>query len=257
MRDFNITGKLDGKPRGGTVTVDTKQQYPIGTIYETHGCRFRYCQAYEAVPGSHRGITNMSLGGGDTGGGVFALEGAIGFKGYKGNNFVEMDNVANGDPDTIFPVDWFYGGQVNFYIPSAAYTDLLSMRISGSELATTAGVKLWLDEPLPIDIAATVFSEAHPSPYLNVGATQSDQFSVVAVNYIILSAGDYFWGQTRGPCYVMQNTGTNNDSRMKVWSTPSGNGSMIEQGGVNDIRQHVGYALVPNVTDGMVMLMLE
>ncbi|GAH69638.1 unnamed protein product, partial [marine sediment metagenome] len=66
--------------------------------------------------------------------------------------------------------------------------------------------------------------------------------------------GDYFWGQTRGPCYVQRNVGIDTHARMKVFTTP---GNIMEDADTNDIRQTIGYALTPNVSDGMVMLMLE
>ncbi|GAH95940.1 unnamed protein product, partial [marine sediment metagenome] len=144
-----------------------------------------------------------SLHGGDPAGyGVYGVMGNIGTKAYKGDNFVIMANVAPTNPQTIFPVDWFYGGTMNFYIPHVDYTDLLSMMVSGSELALAATVKIWLDEPLPCDIAATVFSECHPSPYLNIGYNPTALLSAVVVNHVELVTGEYFWGQTRGPCYV-------------------------------------------------------
>jgi hypothetical protein len=253
MRDFNSTGILIGKPYQKISEVSTVQHYPIGTIWEDHGRRFRYCRAVEAVTGTHHGLQNISLHGGDTGGGVYGLMGTIAFASYKGDGSVFVDNVSTGDANTIFPVDWFYNGTINFYVPHADFTDLLSMRISGSDLATTTGVRIYLDEPLPCDIAATVFFEAHPSPYLNVGTGHAQAaYSFVCVNHIELSANDYFWGQTRGPCYVQRNVGVDTSARMKVFIA-----GIMEDAASNDIRQTIGYALTPAVSDGMVMLMLE
>ena len=254
MRDFNTNGLLVGKPSQRTSEVSTIQKYPIGTVYENHGKRFRYCRACAASTITHTGLPNMSLHGGDTGGGVYGVMGTIGYKGNKGDMFVIMANVANGNPQTIFPLDWFYNGTINFYIPHADYTDLLSMRISGSDVATAAAVKLYLDEPLPCDIAVTVFAEAHPSPYLNIGANDSvgADYAAVVVNHVELAIGDYFWGQTRGPCYVCRNVGVDTSARRKVFIS-----GLIEDEASNDIRQQVGYAIMPRLSDGMVMLMLE
>ena len=253
MRDFNMNGILLGKPHQNIWEVSAVQNYAIGTIYEPHGRRFRYCRAVEALTATHQGMQNMSLHGGDTGGSAYGVMGTIGTKAYKGDNSVIMANVGDGSLGTLFPVDWFHDGTINFYIPHADYTDLLSMRISGSDLATATAVKLYLDEPLPCDIAATVFSEAHASPYLNVGTghAQAD-YSYVCVNHVELSVNDYFWGQTRGPCYVMRNGGVDTSARMKVFIS-----GIMEDADTDDIRQTIGYALTPKLSDGMVMLMLE
>lgn len=253
MRDFNTDGVLIGKPYQKIWEVDTVQNHPIGTVYNNHGRRFRYCKAVEALAATHHGMQNISLHGGSVGGGVYALMGTIGYKGLKGDMFVIMDNVANGDPNTLFALDWFYNGTINFYVPHADYTDLLSMRISGSEVFTATCGKIYLEEPLPCDIAATVFAEAHPSPYLNVGTghAQAD-YPYVCVNHVEVSANDYFWGQTTGLCYVMRNVGVDTSARMKVFID-----GIMEDADTNDIRQTIGYAVTPTVSDGMVMLMLE
>jgi len=254
MRDFNVDGVLVGKPFQKIWEKSAVQKYPVGTVYENHGKKFRYSQACADVTITHVGLPNMSRHGGDSGGGAYGVMGAIGTKAYAGDVSVIMANVANGNPQTIFPLDWFYNGTINFYVPHADYTDLLSIRISGSEVATATAVKLYLDEPLPCDIAATVFTEAHPSPYLNVGANPSGgaDYPFVVVNHVELVSGDYFWGQTKGSCYVTRNVGVDTSARMKVFIS-----GLIESATTSDIRQVAGYALTPRLSDGMIMLMLE
>lgn len=254
MRDFNLDGMVVGRLYQEIQKRSAVQAYPIGTIHERHGKRFRYCRACANVTITHVGLPNMSLHGGDTGGGVYGCMGTVGNKGYEGETHFLMANVANANPQTLFTKDWFYNGTLNLYVPHADYTDVLTLRISGSDVAIAASVKLYLDEPLPCDVAATVFGECHPSPYLNVGANNSGgaNYPFVVVNQVELTTGDYFWGQTRGPCYVQRNVGVDTSARRKVFIS-----GLIEDEASNDIRQQVGYALTPKVSDGMVMLMLE
>lgn len=254
MRDFNIDGILVGRPTQEVYEQSLTQHYPIGTIHERYGRRFRYCQAYEDITHAHVGCPTVNLHGGHAGGGVFAVMGLVGTAAKTGDRSFIMANVANGNPQTIFPEDWFYNGVAIFYIPSAAYNEELQIRISGSDVATATAIRMYLDEPLPCDIAATVWVECHPSPYLNIGQNTrvGALYSVNVVTQCIVTTAYYFWGQTNGPCYVQRDVGTCTSARRKVFIS-----GILTDEASNDVRQQAGYTIMQNESDGMIQLMLE
>lgn len=263
MRDFNSNGMLVGRPKQEVFFSSTTQLYPIGMIHERHGKRWRYCQALEEILGSGagRGCPNMSIVPGDTGGSTYGIEKNFYASVPLGADTVEIEN--NGS--TCWPVDYFVGGQMNVFSTGDA-PGIFTCRVSGNELFTATSGIVYLDERIPVDcsVEGTGWGTGgygvnlHPSPYKNVGASGSGS---VYRSYVVvptcndIAAGSFFWGQTRGPCWVTPNA--YGDGRIKVFHT---NGTIVDRTD-GSLAQIAGIAIPADYDggygDGNIILQLE
>lgn len=256
MRDFNLDGKVVGRLRpvaeGGHGIYEqyATQRFPIGTLYEKHGRKWRFCKAYEAITLPHRGSPNMAIIPGDTGGSAFGVEGNLYAEALAGAQIVYVATA------TAFPIDAFFGGLfVSFH---GTGSEIACLRVSGNDLGNGTYVKVYLDEPLPWTVTVAYGINLHPSPYANCGNSShvGTYASVVVVPMIAITSGYYFWGQTKGPAWVTPTVfGT---AREKYFYS---DGTLIDGAVGIDANQLAGYVLARTVTagygDGIIDLMLE
>lgn len=253
MRDFNTDGMVVGRPYQEIYEQSLIQKYPIGMIHQRHGRRWRYSYAAETFVFAHRGCPNLNIVPGDTGGDVHGIEKNLYATAKAGETSVLVQNAAAG---TLFPVDYFVGGLMVVF-STGLNPDIFCLRVSGNDLFSATYGKVYLDEPLPVDMTIVFGVNLHPSPYSRVGSSQSGAATktVVVVPSIKVTAGNWFWGQTKGPCWVTPSP--YGGGRNKVWNT---DGTIIDAT-TTDIRQLAGVAMARDATgtygDGVILLMLE
>jgi hypothetical protein len=252
MRDFNNDGILIGKPYQAVNEESEIQKYPIGLVYEAFGKRWRYCRAAATITPGKRGCPNLATSpwtGGDV---TYGIGSDINTAtGVLGGNYLDIiTNVAHART-----LDEFQDGIITLY--PAAGIAIHQYRVIGNDVGVdTTHFRLYIDPPLA---AAEVLTpcDISPSPYMNVGAPASvgTAFSVVVVPEILVTSGYFFWGQTRGPCWVTPNAGfTTASTRELEWHT---NGTVKAAAGV--ALQRAGYLLHGNASDDdcHIMLLLE
>jgi len=115
--------------------------------------------------------------------------------------------------------------------------------VSHPALATTGGtLTVKLDMPLTSDVtAATTTIELMESPFYCLKADNSggDYVTYLGCSASVAASGEYFWLQTRGPCWVTSdgNTCDSVGDRTLVWV---GNGSVVSS---NDITVESGIRI--------------
>ena len=254
MRDFNVDGVVVGRPYQEVHEQSATQESPIGSIHERHGRRWRYCKAGASTfLFAHRGHPNMNIIPGDTGGSTYGVEGNLYEAAIAG-----ADNVLV-TTTTAFTLDFFTGGL--FVVFSTGLNpDLFCLRVSGNDVGNGTYVKVYLDERLPVAVTVAFGVNLHPSPYGNIGTSQqaAGGAQVVCVPSIKATANYYFWGQTKGPCWVTPTTWSGNAGHLYVFN--GSDGCLIPDTGANPSLQLAGHVLARNVTDygdGIIQLMLE
>lgn len=257
MRDFNADGQVYGRPYQSILEQSSTQKYPIGTIYEAFGRRYRYCRAAEAITPARRGcpalIYDTWLASTATTKPQFGSDGAtITAKKDENSGIITFA----GDYDTVRTVDCMQDGLLSLF--DAAGIKIHEHRIIGNDASYTSDtlMKIYVD-PSFVEDATAVPCDGLPSPYNYVGDGESvgTATSVIVVNPIIVSSGYYFWGQTRGPCWVTPNAGWQTAATRECeWHT---NGTIKAAAGV--ALQRAGYLLAENTDsdDAHIMLMLE
>jgi hypothetical protein len=253
MRDWNSDGIIVGRPLQNVNEQSETQKYPIGMIYEAFGKRWRYCRAYEAITPGKRGCPNMAPSSWTAG--VMSMgSDSTTVTGTKGDSKVLI--FTGGDYDLPHAVDYFQGGILTVF--PAAGIAIHQYRIIGNDLSFTSDTYMWIyiDPPLAATEASTP-CDVMSSPYKNVGAPASvgTGRSVVVVPEILVTSGYFFWGQTRGPCWVTPNAEWKTAStREAEWHT---NGTIKAAAGV--ALQRAGYQLHDTASDedAYIMLMLE
>lgn len=244
MREFNADGVLAGRPTQTVLEQSATQKYPIGTIYEAFGRRYRYCRAAAAITPARRGCPTLIY---DTWKAStattqpqFGSDGST-VTGVSGEGFVVATFAA--DYDTLRPVDCLADGLLTLF--DSGGIKIHEHRIIGNDLSYTASgandsVKIYIDPPL-VEDATAVPADGLPSPYNYVadGESVGTLASVIVVNPIIVTSGYYFWGQTRGPAWVTPNAGWQTAAyREAEWHT---NGTIKAAAGV--ALQRAGYLL--------------
>jgi hypothetical protein len=257
MRDFNADGQVYGRPYQSVLEQSATQKYPIGTIYEAFGRRYRYCRAVAAITPARRGcpalIYDTWLASVTVTAPQFGSDGATA-TGKKDENEVVV--TFAGDYDVARAVDIMQDGLLTLF--DAAGLKIHEHRIIGNDASYTTDtlMKIYIDPPL-VEDATAVPCDGLPSPYMFVGDGESNgtACSIIVVNPIIVSSGYYFWGQTRGPCWVTPNAGWQTAATRECeWHT---NGTIKAAAGV--ALQRAGYLLAENTDsdDAHIMLMLE
>lgn len=260
MRDFNCDGVLVGRPSQTILQQSATQKYPIGTIYESFGRRYRYCRAAAAITPARRGcpalIYDTWKASTATTSPQFGSDGSTA-TGYEGDNYVIV--TFAGDYDTVRTADSLADGLLTLF--DSAGLKIHEHRIIGNDASYEVSsaddtIKIYVDPPLVEDLTA-VPVDGLPSPYNYVGDGESvgTMTSVIVVNPIIVSSGYYFWGQTRGPCWVTPNAGWQTAAtREAEWHT---NGTIKAAAGV--ALQRAGYLLAEctDSDDAHIYLMLE
>lgn len=260
MRDFNCDGIVVGRPYQSVLEQSAVQKYPAGMIFDAFGRRWRYCRAVAAITPARRGcpalIYDTWLASTATTRPQFGSDGSTA-TGLIGSNEVIVTFAA--DYDTLRPEDVMQDGLLTLF--DAAGLILDEHRIIGNDVSYTTTlandtVKIYIDPPLA-RTAVAVPCDGLPSPYMFCGDGESvgTATSVICVNPIIVTSGSWFWGQTRGPCWVTPNAGWQTaGTRECEWHT---NGTIKAAAGV--ALQRAGYLLAENTDsdDAHIMLMLE
>jgi len=251
MRDFNADGILVGKPYQAVNEQSLTQKYPIGMIFEAFGKRYRYCRAAAALTPGKRGCVNLATPPWEGANATYGLgSDDTTATGKDGDNFVDII----GGHDHVHTIDEFQDG--NIVIFPVAGIEIFQHRIIGNDYGATHHMRLYIDPPLHED-CALVPCDISPSRYMNVGAPASvgTQFSVIVIPEILVTGdGYYFWGQTKGECWVTPNAPiTAASTRLVGFHT---NGTIIAFTGA---IQFAGILIASNAAgdDANITLMLE
>jgi hypothetical protein len=254
MREFDKEGTVVGVPYQGIMEESSTAKYPIGTLYETFGKRFRYCKAYEAITHPHRGgyaaqaaswtAGTMSMGSDSTT--VTGIAGDTKVSIYTGTDY-----------DLAHAVDYFQGGMLCLFTA----TEIQQHRIIGNDASYTGTLandtfNAYI-EPGLLVARTSVACDIMSSPYAFVGDSGSvgTGASVVCVPQIAVTSTYYFWGQTKGPCFVTPDIEwTTASTRMAEFNA---DGTIGASTGV--ALQNAGFVIYDNAADAdsYVMLMLE
>lgn len=167
----------------------TVQKAPIGMRYvdPDDGRVFRYCKA--------------------TTGGVYPGYGAF-CKSTVGISEVIHANAAIGDTyiriaEASITADQFAGGLLVVGHGSSARTQNRRVVSNTASDATTTHVDFYLDRPLTVAVTTADYCEVMPNIYSQVACGASNEYhGVVCVPAAIAATGEYFWGQTWGPCWI-------------------------------------------------------
>jgi hypothetical protein len=251
MRDFNLDGVLRGRPSQAINKESAVQVYPIGTIYEAYGNRYRYCKAAAALTPGKRGCPTLVTPpwtGSDDGYGIGSDSATA--SGTAGENFLDIVSAAH-----LHTLDEFQDGVITLY--PAAGIEIFNYRIIGSDLgSSTTAFRLYIDPPLK-EAATLVPCDISPSVYSAVGAPASvgTYGTVVVVPEILVTSAYFFWGQTRGRCWVTPNAAINAASTRTVCFHTNGTIKAFAAGAL----QIAGNLLALNTSDddAVIQLMLE
>jgi hypothetical protein len=251
MREFDKEGTVVGVPYQSVMEESAVARYPIGTLYEKFGARWRYCKAYEAITIPHRGCAAMQPASWTAG--VMSMgSDSTTVTGIKDDTKVLI--FTGGDYDIAHAVDYFQGGMMVIFTA----TEIQQHRIIGNDASFTSNTYMYIYiEPGLLVARDGIACDVMSNPYAFVGSSASvgTGESVVCVPQITVQSGYYFWGQTKGPCFVTPST---------EWKTASTR--MAEFGVGGTIKAGTGVALqiagfqiydTTDDEDSYIMLMLE
>ena len=237
--------------------TDSAQRYPLGTKLEfADGRVFRYCKASSSGIGyTARLVAN---------GWRIAEDDVDGFTGYVYKAIVAGDETVE-IADTVSRAENYYEGGYFGYSPAGG--QYITHRICGSEAGDGTSVLLYLDDPLRSALAVSSREcKASPCMFGNCigGLTQQQWKSFVCVNQVAVTASYYFWGQTKGPCHLVnygdgatECGGTINYRAVYGMVT---DGSICDQASTPTGYQMVGY-VIPVTKSGygdiLIQLILE
>ena len=159
----------------------TVQNYVIGTRLVMDDRVFRYCKAgtdLVAMMAAHCGNLPTECN-------TAAVE-------YVAGTF-EVTILDT----TVRVADYYKGGYL--WIMGAATFQMY--RIKSSGVGAGVSVKLILWEALKTTVAVSTWITAWPNVYSNILGTTSGFMSNVVVALMAITSGNYFWGQTWGPCF--------------------------------------------------------
>lgn len=269
MRDQSYDGNIyGGRPTQSVHEQSEIQRYPLGTLYEAFGKKWRYCKAFNGnITPAHRGCPSANevpwsaawaaVGAGGEGFGA----GATTATGFKGEDWFILALGAKDDVARV--VDQLQGGLITLYRPAPRDNEIFQFRIIGNDApyqTTLANdtMKIYVDPPLLEDYVA-VPCDGNQSPYRGImpPVTMGTSRSILVVPEIIVTSHYYFWGQTRGPCFVTPSVGWSGANTRECRFHTNGTILGVAEGDVG--YQRAGYLLYDNVNtdDAHIMLMLE
>jgi len=245
MREYDTDGIIVGRPYQTVHEASTTQKYPIGTIFDAFGLRYRYCRCKTAIVTPHRGnpaliyapwvdsvvVTNLQWG-----------ADAATCSGVEGENFFTLTFAAACDVARV--KDIMQGGLMTVWDTLNVWQYRIIGNDASYEVASADDtMKVYVDPPLIQDFT-DIPTDGLPSAYNFAGASGSvsTMYSVCVVSPIIVDAESFFWGQTRGPCWVTPTAGwTTASNRMCEFHT---DGTI--QASAHAGLQHAGYMLAAN-----------
>lgn len=246
-----------GKVRTGVMDHSETQKFPIGTKYEQDTRTYRYCRAGSAHGGVLRGAINGHIIPGDTG--TPGFEGAAGFATSSGSKVVQI-----ADTTSAHTANYYSGGFILIF-----GTQFECHYILSSTASSGTSLRITLRDGLDADLAAAGTGVTlYPSIYSNVQSAtsvQSDYESFVVVPPCAVTSGYYFWGQTRGPCWVTAHGGTWPGAGACLRDVYFHTDGTIDPASIRVVGtlspQRAGYLLSPSSTtaygDAFIMLQLE
>jgi len=248
----------------GTVTTDIMDQsstqlVPIGMKYEQDNRTYRYCKAGSAHGGVLRGAINGHIIPGDTG--TPGFEGAAGYATTAGSTSVRIADTA-----ATHTKNYYAGGYMLIF-----GTQFECHYIMGNTASDGTSLVLTLPytDTIDVDLAATgIGVTLYPSIYSNVQAAtsvRSDYESFVVLPQGIVTSGYYFWGQTKGPCWITAHGGTWPGAGACLRDVYFHTDGTIDPASIRVVGtlspQRAGYLLSPSSTaaygDAFIMLQLE
>jgi hypothetical protein len=251
------TTEIKGKVQTSILDHSSTQLFPIGTKYVQDNRTFRYCKAGSAHGGVMRGAINGHIIPGDTG--TPGYEGAAGYATTAGETVLQIS-----DTGTTHTKNYYSGGYILIFNTQFECHYILSSTASdGTSLRITLGTALDADLA-----AAGVGVTLYPSIYSNVQSAtsvQSDYESFVVLPQCSVTSGYYFWGQTKGPCWITAHGGTWPGAGACLRDVYFHTDGTIDPASIRDVGtlspQRAGYLLSPSSTaaygDAFIMLQLE
>lgn len=183
----------------------TVQNYNIGTRLVIDDRVFRYCKAggaLEALKAGHCGVMPRE-------GNCAAVEYPV------GSYTITIPENPNGAKYAEEAVkDYWAEGFIWIQTsPQGMY------KIKSSAAASGGFITLTLYEPLKVKVPASTWITAWANIYSDINDTHSARMSNVVVPLISVTSGNYFWGQTWGPCFgtVVSTTPGRNDGDREVY----------------------------------------
>jgi hypothetical protein len=252
MREFDKEGTVVGVPYQSIFEESSTAKYPIGTLYEYFGARYRYCKAYEAIPYGHRGCPAMQSGSWAASLVMNMGSDETSVTGIVGDTKVFIATGAS--YDDAHAKDYFQGGFMTLFTGSV----IEQYRIIGNDASFNSDLSMYIyiNPALPT-ARTTVACDVMSSPYAFIGSSASvgTGNSVVVVPQIPVTSTYYFWGQTKGPCFITPNA---------EWTTAATREAEFHtdgtiKAGAGVAIQHAGFVIFDNSAsaDSYVMLKLE
>lgn len=227
------------------LTQSHGKRHRLGTIGMTEdGRTFRYCKAGSAILRPAWGAYNANR----------HLTGCTG----ESSEADCQPDAAIGDLtvtilDTATRAADYYkdGYLVSFDVPAQI------IGITASTAGAGTSVDLTLETPLVAVITGTC--NIYPSPWGNVVSAYSNQnaawYGIVCIPPCAVDSGHYFWGQTKGPCWVTPNSWPL-DAAYEIDVGFVTDGSIYPLAG--NAKQRAGHVIVGgNYGDCLLMLQLE
>lgn len=94
--------------------------------------------------------------------------------------------------------DQFAGGWLNTHGDISIQHNVIAVK--GNEVGDGTDTVIYLEEPLLYTVPAATFTDLHENTYNSIIKSDLAMMSVVVIPPEPVDSGDYFWGQTRGPC---------------------------------------------------------
>jgi hypothetical protein len=212
----------------------TVQQHAIGRRHITFDGRvYRYCLATTGGVDGYHACKSLA---GDALGEALATAQSIG----------DTEITVT---ETGFTLDELAGGYVFIYGASGGGSlhYIIGNDVSG---ATTTRVKLL--DPLH-EAITTNYCEMFYNPYGYCTMTATGKAACIAVPACTAASGEYFWGQTWGPCVVSPGETITPSADIRQLVFGSNNAVFLESHG-NDY-QHAGFVMNYNSDNGPLMML--
>ena len=103
-----------------------------------------------------------------------------------------------------FAKDELRGGYVIIYGGNNAYQQL---GIVGNTVCSNSELTVYLDRAITVAVGSTQFTEILPNPYRYLKREAGSYVSFAGIPMAIVTAAEYFWVQTWGPCWVNPQSG--------------------------------------------------
>ena len=195
-----------GSTEFGPFTADATQRHAIGRGYETwDGRKFRYGKAggtalVQALMTQQAVQTSKHIGQVQTAYGV-----AVGAQ-EKIRCLVTTGGIAAGEEWTV--ENALAGGYLSCHSVSPAVLGDYYMIVKSKMVSETL-IDIWLDSPIRNAIGATGLLTFHPNKYF--GTIVAIQTTLtgrgVGVPLVPVPADYFYWGQTKGPCPMIVDSG--------------------------------------------------